>query len=128
MTVKLGVIENIISSLNFNEQGLIPAIAQNSETGEVLMLAYMNADAIRETLENGHVCYWSRSRKTLWRKGETSGNEQHLVEFSYDCDKDTLLLKVSQLGPACHTLRRHCFFYTLRDGQITEMLEPESVD
>ena len=128
MTVKSDVIENIISSLNFNEQGLIPAIAQNSETGEVLMLAYMNADAIRETLQNGHVCYWSRSRKTLWRKGETSGNEQHLVEFRYDCDKDTLLLKVSQNGPACHTLRKHCFFYALRDGQIIEILEPESAD
>ena len=94
----------------FNELGLIAAIAQDSETGEVLMLAWMNADALRETLSSGDVTYWSRSRQALWRKGETSGHVQKLVKASIDCDQDAILLQVRQQGPACHTDRRSCFY------------------
>ena len=95
----------VIAELSFDRDGLVPAIAQSTETGEVLMLAYMNADAVRETLETGRVCYWSRSRQALWRKGESSGHVQKLVELRYDCDSDALLLQVAQSGPACHTNR-----------------------
>ena len=100
----------LVKRINFNEQGLVPAIAQHWQTGEVLMLAWMNAEAVTRTLETGHVTYWSRSRKALWRKGETSGHTQTLKEFSIDCDSDTLLLKVEQVGPACHTGEKTCFF------------------
>ncbi len=99
--------------LRFNGAGLIPAIAQQHDTGEVLMLAWMNRDAIAETLATGRVCYWSRSRGRLWRKGETSGNVQRLVALRVDCDSDTLLLLVDQHGPACHTGNRTCFFRAL---------------
>jgi len=98
------------SSLKFNSDGLIPVIAQDIKTGEVLMLAWMNAEAIKITLETSQVTYWSRSRKSLWRKGETSSHFQMLKEFYVDCDSDTLLLKVEQIGPACHTGAKTCFF------------------
>jgi phosphoribosyl-AMP cyclohydrolase len=88
----------------------VPAIAQDAKTGEVLMLAYMNAESLRRTLETGEVTYWSRSRAKLWRKGETSGHSQRLVETYVDCDGDTLLMKVEQIGPACHTGAPTCFF------------------
>jgi len=101
---------DFIEDLKFNEAGLIPAIAQQHDTGEVLMLAWMNEESIRETLKTKHVCYWSRSRQRFWRKGETSGNTQKLVEMRYDCDADSLLLKVDQTGPACHTGAQNCFF------------------
>lgn len=96
----------------WNDQGLIPAIAQDAVSGEVLMLAWMNAEALAETLRQGRAVYWSRSRSALWRKGDTSGNSQELVDILLDCDGDTLLLRVNQKGGgACHTGRRTCFFY-----------------
>jgi len=99
-------------SPNWNADGLIPAIAQDAATGEVLMMAWMNAEALALTLAERHAVYWSRSRQSLWRKGESSGNVQELVAIHLDCDGDTLLLKVNQMGNgACHTGRRHCFFY-----------------
>ena len=116
----------VIADLSFDANGLVPAIAQSDETGEVLMLAYMNAEAVRETLETGHVCYWSRSRARLWRKGESSGHVQHLVELRYDCDNDALLLRVRQTGPACHTNRPNCFYNAVRDGVVTVISEPQA--
>jgi len=118
------ITERVIERLSFNADGLIPAIAQAAETGEVLMLAWMNADAVRETLQTGRVCYWSRSRQALWRKGETSGHVQQLVEFSFDCDEDTILLRVDQTGPACHTNRRSCFYNAVQGNQIVIAAEP----
>jgi phosphoribosyl-AMP cyclohydrolase len=118
------VATQIIADLRFDRDGLVPAIAQSAETGDVLMLAYMNADAVRETLESGRVCYWSRSRQALWRKGESSGHVQKLIELRYDCDTDALLLRVAQTGPACHTDRPNCFYRAVRDGQIIVISEP----
>lgn len=107
----------VLGALAWNADGLVPAIAQQHDTGEVLMLAWMNEDALRETLSTGRACYWSRSRKRLWRKGEESGHVQQLVELRVDCDGDTLLLLVDQAGPACHTGRASCFYLTLsKDG------------
>lgn len=94
----------------FDADGLIGAIAQDADTGEVLMLAWMNAEALDQTLATGRAVYWSRSRKELWRKGDTSGHEQHVVEVRIDCDQDAVLLKVRQTGGACHTGRRACFY------------------
>lgn len=105
------------STLKYNEAGLIPAIAQDAESGEVLMMAWMNADAVSQTLKTGRVTYWSRSRKSFWIKGETSGHVQELVEFRIDCDRDCLLVVVNQTGAACHTGRRNCF-YTLVDNGV----------
>jgi phosphoribosyl-AMP cyclohydrolase len=99
----------------YDANGLVPAIAQDAKTGEVLMLAWMNADSLGRTLETGDVTYWSRSRKSLWRKGATSGHTQRLVSAFVDCDGDTLLLKVDQKGPACHTGAPACFFRKLED-------------
>ena len=104
-------------ALKFDAAGLIPAIAQQHDTGEVLMLAWMSREAIEETLATGRVCYWSRSRQRLWRKGETSGHVQRLVEMRLDCDGDTLLLRVAQEGPACHTGERSCFFRRIEAGE-----------
>ncbi|MSP95539.1 MAG: phosphoribosyl-AMP cyclohydrolase [Alphaproteobacteria bacterium] len=101
---------DFLATVTFDASGLVPAIAQDSTTGAVLMLAWMNADSLKRTLETGDVVYWSRSRKSLWRKGETSGHTQRLVEAYVDCDGDTLLLKVAQTGPACHTGEPTCFF------------------
>jgi phosphoribosyl-AMP cyclohydrolase len=113
-----------IDNLKFNEDGLIPAIAQQYDTHEVLMMAWMNKASIEESLETKRVCYWSRSRQAFWRKGESSGQVQMLKEFRVDCDSDTLLLLVDQTGPACHTGRRSCF-YQLADGdQLTIDSEP----
>ncbi|HVZ69985.1 MAG TPA: phosphoribosyl-AMP cyclohydrolase [Rhizomicrobium sp.] len=105
--------EDFLSQVTFNSEGLVPAVAQNAATGEVLMVAWMNAESLELTLSTGQVTYWSRSRKELWRKGETSGHTQRLVEAWIDCDGDTLLLKVDQLGPACHTGAPACFFRKL---------------
>ncbi|GIX13542.1 MAG: phosphoribosyl-AMP cyclohydrolase [Paracoccaceae bacterium] len=107
-------------TLRWNEAGLIPAIAQD-EGGAVLMMAWMNRESLAETLATGQVTYWSRSRGKLWRKGETSGHVQRLVELRIDCDRDCLLLIVSQTGPACHTGRRSCFFTALREGSEIEI-------
>ncbi|MGI9368438.1 MAG: phosphoribosyl-AMP cyclohydrolase [Ruegeria sp.] len=112
------------STLKFNESGLIPAIAQDEATGEVLMMAWMNAEAVSRTLQSGHVTYWSRSRQNFWVKGETSGNVQELVDFRVDCDRDCLLIIVSQTGPACHTNRRTCFYTAVRGGSETELMGP----
>jgi len=112
-----------IASLKFDAAGLVPAIAQ-SETGEVLMLAWMNPASLAETLRTGQVTYWSRSRGALWRKGETSGHVQRLVELRLDCDRDCLLLVVEQTGPACHTNRPSCFFTAVRAGEEVVISEP----
>jgi len=114
----------LLKTLTYNEDGLIPAIAQQHDTGEVLMLAWMNAASIEETLQTGQVCYYSRSRQTLWRKGETSGQVQKLIDFRIDCDSDSLLLLVDQTGVACHTGRRSCFYTAIRDGEPTEIAAP----
>src|SRR6185437_5731749 len=115
----------IVAAIEFNGDGLVPAIAQQHDSGEVLMLAWMNRAAIEETLASGAVCYWSRSRRKLWRKGETSGQTQRLVEFRVDCDGDTVLLLVDQTGVACHTGRHNCFFHALRGETLTTIAEPE---
>lgn len=111
--------------ITFNADGLVPAIAQQHDTGEVLMLAWMNAASIAETLTTARVCYWSRSRGKYWRKGESSGQIQLLKDLRWDCDGDTLLLLVDQKGVACHTGRRSCFFNALRDGVPTEIAPVE---
>lgn len=107
-----------ILSLKYNADGLIPAIAQQHDTGEVLMMAWMNASSIQESLETHRVCYWSRSRQKYWRKGEESGQIQMLKEMRFDCDNDTILLQVDQLGAACHTGRKTCFYKLVQDKQI----------
>jgi len=101
--------------LRFDENGLIPAIVQDATTGEVLMLAYMNAESLRRTLESGQAWFWSRSRQELWHKGATSGNFLNVKAILKDCDEDALVVKVEPLAPACHTGERSCFFRTLED-------------
>ncbi|MEZ5691387.1 MAG: phosphoribosyl-AMP cyclohydrolase [Rickettsiales bacterium] len=101
---------DILKQIKFDSNGLVPAIAQDYQSGEVLMMAWMNANAIQKTINSGEVHYWSRSRGRLWKKGETSGNVQNLKEFTLDCDGDTILLKIEQVGVACHTGKRSCFF------------------
>jgi phosphoribosyl-AMP cyclohydrolase len=105
----------LIAQVRFDADGLVAAVAQSADTGEVLMLAYMNREALEETIATGRVCYWSRSRRRLWRKGESSGHTQRLVGLSLDCDGDALLVRVEQKGPACHTGAGSCFFRTLSD-------------
>ena len=122
--------EILIKIIKFNKDGLVPAIAQQHDTGEVLMLAWMNKDSIQQTLTTNQVCYWSRSRKKLWRKGETSGNTQRLIEFRYDCDEDTILLIIDQTGAACHTGRRNCFYRVAKNesGEIeTTLTEKKNI-
>ena len=117
-------VDQVLIELKYNADGLIPAIAQQYDSGEVLMLAWMNKVSIEETLQTKRVCYWSRSRQAFWRKGESSGQIQQLKEMSFDCDADTLLLKVDQTGPACHTGRRSCFFYQIVDDVVEVSSEP----
>ena len=107
-----------LGAVQFNDQGLVPAIAQDSASGTVLMLAWMNRDAIDQTLASGLVTYFSRSRQSLWQKGETSGNTQRLVGMQFDCDADAILMQVEQTGPACHTNRPNCFYLRVEDGQV----------
>jgi len=109
--------QDFLDSVAFDGNGLVPAVAQQHDTGEVLMMAWMNRAAIEETLKTGRVCYWSRSRCSLWRKGETSGQIQRLIELRIDCDNDCLLVLVDQTGVACHTGRRSCFFTAVRGGK-----------
>jgi phosphoribosyl-AMP cyclohydrolase len=116
--------EQVRLSLVLNENGLIPAIAQQHDTGEVLMMAWMNLEAIDETLATGRVCFWSRSCGRLWRKGETSGQVQHLRQMRLDCDGDTLLLLVDQTGPACHTGRGSCFYNRIAIDGVEIMSDP----
>lgn len=112
------------NTLKYNEQGLIPCITQDANTLEVLMMAWMNASAIEKTLATKKMTYWSRSRSQFWVKGETSGHTQGLIELRYDCDKDCLLALVEQVGAACHTGRRHCFYTDITSGEEIEILKP----
>lgn len=111
-------LDEFLTQIKTDSNGLIAAIAQQYDTGEVLMMAYMNEKSIRETLATKQVCYWSRSRQTYWRKGESSGHQQKLVSMSFDCDGDCILLQVDQTGPACHTNRRNCFFFEIKDDIV----------
>ncbi|MFN3663531.1 phosphoribosyl-AMP cyclohydrolase [Yoonia sp.] len=112
------------STLTYNDAGLIPAIAQDAASGDVLMMAWMNAESIVRTLETGRVTYWSRSRQSFWVKGDTSGHVQELVDFRVDCDRDCVLVTVNQTGPACHTGRRSCFYTAVRDDAEVELMKP----
>jgi phosphoribosyl-AMP cyclohydrolase len=118
-------IERALAAIRFGSDGLVPAIARQHDSGEVLMLAWMNRESLRATLSEGRACYWSRSRAKLWRKGETSGQIQLLRELRIDCDGDAVLLLVEQHGVACHTGRRSCFFRAWRDGEWAVIAEPE---
>lgn len=112
------------ASLKYDINGLIPAIAQEVETGEVLMMAWMNAEAVARTLASGRVTYWSRSRRAFWEKGLTSGHRQTLVQMRVDCDRDCLLLQVKQIGPACHTNRKSCFYSGIAGDVEVELCQP----
>ncbi|MCA1770370.1 MAG: phosphoribosyl-AMP cyclohydrolase [Halomonas sp.] len=121
----------ILDAARFNADGLMPAIAQQHDSGEVLMMAWMNREALEETLRTGRVCYWSRSRGKLWRKGESSGQQQHLRTAALDCDGDTLLLQVDQTGPACHSGRRSCFYVALEGDEAriasAPLIDPDTL-
>ena len=123
-TVLIKTVNDVINGLKFTEVGLIPAIAQQFDSHEVLMLAWMNQDSINLTLRKKQVHYWSRSRNAIWRKGETSGHTQKLIELRIDCDSDSILLLVDQTGPACHTNRRTCFFKSISNKGLKTFLEP----
>ena len=114
------------ATLTYDEKGLIPCIAQEEGTGMVLMVAWMNAEAVARTLESGRVTYWSRSRQSFWVKGETSGHVQELVDLRIDCDRDCLLAVVRQTGPACHTGRKSCFYTSVTGGDEVELMAPEA--
>lgn len=114
----------VLERIPFNSEGLIPAIAQDVASREVLMLAWMNREAFERTLADGYACYWSRSRQTLWRKGETTGHLQRLHELRLDCDGDAVLLLVKQTGPACHTNRPSCFYLLVENDQVRVTSEP----
>tara|TARA_B100002051_G_scaffold249762_1_gene260724 strand:+ start:388 stop:822 length:435 start_codon:yes stop_codon:yes gene_type:complete len=118
-------IAEVANALKYNDDGIVPAIAQQHDTGEILMMAWMNKDSVAETLRTGRVCYWSRSRKKLWRKGESSGQVQTLKDFRWDCDADTVLMQVHQEGVACHTGRRNCFYLAVRDNAVVEIADVE---
>jgi len=124
-TISDAAIADVVAAITFDANGLVPAIAQQHDTGEVLMMAWMNRGAVAETLRTGRVCYYSRSRAQLWRKGESSGQVQALVDFRFDCDNDTILLLVDQTGVACHTGRRNCFFQAVRGDRIETIAEVE---
>ena len=112
-------LNKLLNELSFDANGLIPAIAQQFDSGEVLMMAWMNKEAVKATLTENRGVYWSRSRNSLWRKGEASGQIQQLKEFRWDCDRDTILLLVDQTGVACHTGRRNCFYFAIRGDEVT---------
>jgi phosphoribosyl-AMP cyclohydrolase len=112
------------ATLVYDDRGLLPVVAQDATGGEVLMVAWMNAEAVARTLATGRVTYWSRSRQAFWVKGESSGHVQRLVEMRIDCDRDCLLVLVEQEGPACHTNRRTCFYTAVRNDSETEILRP----
>jgi len=126
-TYPAAAIEAMLAEIRFDPQGLVPAIAQQHDSGEVLMMAWMDRNAVAETMKTGRVCYWSRSRKGPWRKGDTSGHIQSLVDFRVDCDGDTLLVLVDQTGVACHTGRHNCFFRAIRNGTL-ETIAPIEID
>ena len=116
----------LLDAVRYDANGLVACIAQQHDTGEVLMMAWMNRAALAETLATGRVCYWSRSRQALWRKGETSGQVQRLVDIRLDCDGDALLALVDQTGVACHTGRRSCFYRALRGDELATLTAPEA--
>lgn len=120
----MSTLSQSLDTLKYNQEGLIPAIAQQYDTHEVLMMAWMNRASIEETLSTGRVCYWSRSRQKFWRKGEESGQVQLLKELRFDCDADTILVVVDQTGPACHTGRRSCFYHKVEGEQVIIDSEP----
>lgn len=128
---KLPSVATLLTSARFNDDGLIPAIAQQHDSKEVLMMAWMNRQSLQETLTTQRVCYYSRSRKKLWRKGESSGQQQRLVSAALDCDGDTLLLQVEQTGPACHTGRRSCFYIKIDADKAaitsTPLIDPDAL-
>ena len=126
-TYPQAAVDKMLAAIQFDAQGLVPAIAQQHGTGEVLMMAWMDRNAVSETMRSGRVCYWSRARRAPWRKGDTSGHIQELVELRVDCDGDTLLVEVEQTGVACHTGRRNCFFRAIRAGELAE-IAPIEVD
>ena len=113
-----------LTTLKYNDAGLIPAIAQDAASGEVMMMAWMNAESVARTLDTGRVTYWSRSRQAFWVKGDTSGHVQELVDFRVDCDRDCVLVTVNQTRPACHTGRRSCFYTAVRAGDAVELMQP----
>ena len=117
-------LDSVLQALTFNQDGLIPAVAQDIDTKEVLMLAWMDDKAIRSTLEEGQVCYYSRSRKAYWKKGEESGHKQRMVEMYIDCDGDSILLLVNQEGPACHTNRSGCFYLRVEKNAVMISSDP----
>ncbi|WP_119395114.1 phosphoribosyl-AMP cyclohydrolase [Salinibius halmophilus] len=128
-TAKLGAqwpLSEILDQVKFNDDGLVPVIAQQFDTKEVLMMAWANREAILETLSTGRMCYWSRSRQSYWRKGESSGHAQHLHELRLDCDGDAILALIDQTGPACHTNRRSCFYLTMNQQTVVMNSEPQS--
>ena len=116
----------VLDNLRFNADGLVPAIAQDEESGQVLMLAWMNRAAIERSLNEGYACYYSRSRQAMWRKGETSGHLQRLKAMRFDCDGDAILLSVQQTGPACHTNRANCFYLQVEGDQVRVVSEPDA--
>lgn len=118
--------EEILKTLKFEAGGLIPAVVQNEETKEILMVAYMNADTIKQTVQTGRATFWSRSRQEVWVKGETSGNFMYVKEIRVDCDCDCLVLIVNPAGPACHTGNRSCFFRKIENGKLVEDLQESS--
>ncbi len=115
---------SLLESITFNKAGLVPAIAQDAESGRVLMMAWMNEEAVEQTLATGFAHYYSRSRQKQWKKGESSGHVQQVVEIYLDCDGDTLLLKIKQTGPACHTNRESCFYQQQQDEKWVNIEEP----
>ena len=117
-------LDQFLDQVQFNDQGLIAAIAQEQSSGRVLMLAWMDRTAIQRTLDEGYACYYSRSRRSYWRKGETSGHLQRVLSMRFDCDADAILLEVEQSGPACHTLRNHCFYLRVDGDQIQVTDDP----
>jgi phosphoribosyl-AMP cyclohydrolase len=123
--------KTVSDQIKFDDKGLVPAIAQQFDTGEILMMAWMNADSLAESLKTGQACYWSRSRQKLWRKGESSGHVQTIKGFRLDCDGDTILLQVDQKGVACHTGRHNCFFTSFTADSLTEIapvvVDPETI-
>ena len=127
VTYPATAIDAFVAAIQFDAQGLVPAIAQQHDTGEVLMMAWMDRDAVVETMRTGRACYWSRSRKAAWRKGDTSGHIQTLVDLRVDCDGDTLLVLVDQTGVACHTGQHNCFFRAIRGGAL-ETITPVMID
>src|SRR5471032_2247796 len=127
VTYPQAAIDQMLATITFDSQGLVPAIAQQQGSGEVLMMAWMDRNAVIETMRTGRVCYWSRSRRAPWRKGDTSGHTQMLIDFRVDCDGDTLLVLVDQTGVACHTGRHNCFFRAIRGGEL-ETIAPVVID